>query len=68
MRTRKVFVEVEIGEILVQHDQRGRMFPALYCRLSGSYFANSILCTAMVNVVAVDDSAGMANALSHELR
>jgi hypothetical protein len=32
-----VFVEVERDEILVQHDQRGRMFPALYCRMSGSY-------------------------------
>ena len=38
MRMRMVYVEVERGEILVQHDLRGRMFPALCCSLSGSYF------------------------------
>lgn len=38
MRTRMAYVEVERGEIWVQRDRRGRMFPALCCSLSGSYF------------------------------
>jgi hypothetical protein len=38
MRMQMAYVEVEKGEILVQHDRRGQMFPALRCSLSGSYF------------------------------
>jgi hypothetical protein len=72
MRMRTVYVEVERGEIWVQHDRCGRMFPALCCSLSGSYFGKFTfeLGGGEYSVVAVDDSAGSwkAIALSHELR
>jgi hypothetical protein len=71
MRMRMVYVEVERGEILVQHDRRGRMFPAWRYNSSGSYFVTFTFELGDGECVVADyDSAGSlkARALSHERR